>query len=65
MFTNPSRAMEIACERQREMLAGAEQQSLVRRLRAESRTARHGKRPERRLRHARRAADGFRTAPQA
>jgi hypothetical protein len=65
MFTHPYVGSELARERQREMLAYAEQQRLFRRLRAESRAAPHAERPERRIRRVLRAAARLRTQLEA
>jgi hypothetical protein len=65
MFTHPSIASQLARDRQRDMLAYAEQQRPARRYRAESRTTRRAGRPGRRIRRALRAAAWPRTEPQA
>jgi len=65
MFTHPCIGSELARERQREILAYAEQQRRARRCRAESRATRHAKRRGRRIRRALRAATWPRTEPQA
>jgi hypothetical protein len=63
MFMNPYIGRELARERQREMLAHAERQRLVRRLHAESGTAQSHEWPGHRLRRALRAAARLRTLP--
>ena len=65
MLTHPSIVSELARDRQRDMLASAEQQRPARRCRAESRTTRYAQRPGRRIRRALRAAAWPRTEPQA
>jgi hypothetical protein len=52
MFTNSYFAAELDRERQREMLARAEDQRVARQLHARSRTAKSVERPRRRLRRA-------------
>jgi hypothetical protein len=52
MYTHPDIISQICSERQREMLATAEQQRLTRRLRAESRASRRTSRAEHPLRRA-------------
>jgi hypothetical protein len=56
MYTHPDIVTQICSERQREMLATAEQQRLTRRLRAESRASRPTRRAEHPLRRALRTA---------
>lgn len=63
MFVNPYISRELARERQRDMLAHARHQRLVRQLRAGSRTTRHREQPWQRLRRALRAATGLRATP--
>jgi len=65
MFTNPYLSTQLARERQREMLAHADQQRLARRLHAESRAIRQAERPERRIRRALRKAARLRTELRA
>jgi len=62
MFTNPYLGMEIARERQRELLAAAEQQRLVRQLRAMARASRQADRTKQHLGHAGRAIARLRAA---
>jgi hypothetical protein len=62
MLTHPSILSELAPDRQRQMLASAEQQRPARRYRAESRATRYA---GRRIRRALRAATWPRTVPQA
>jgi hypothetical protein len=64
MFMNPYISRELARERQREMLAQARYQRLIRRLHAGSGTAQPREQPWQRLRRAVRAAAGLRAAPQ-
>jgi hypothetical protein len=52
MITHPHLGGQIASDRQREMLATAERQRLVRELRAQPRASRHAGRTVRRLRQA-------------
>jgi hypothetical protein len=56
MYTHPDIISQICRDRQREMLATAEQQRLTRRLRAESRAARRASRAGHPLRRALRTA---------
>ena len=56
MYTHPDIVRRIGSERQRDMLAAAEQQSLTRRLRAKSRASRTTSRAEHPLRRALRTA---------
>ena len=60
MYTHPHISSQIACERQRDKLARAEQQRLARQLLTLSRAARQGEPPARRLSGALRPA-GLRT----
>ena len=64
MLTHPSIVGELARDRQRDMLASAEQQRPARRYPAESRATRRVGRPGRRIRRALRAAAWPRTEPQ-
>ena len=50
MIIHPHLSGQIASDRQREKLATAERQRLVRELRAQARTSRHADRSTRRLR---------------
>ncbi len=61
MCTNPYLSSELARERQREMLARAEQQRLVRQLRAQHRESQQGQRSYRRIHRALRPAFWLRT----
>ena len=56
MYTHPDIVRRIGSERQRQMLAAAEQQRLTRRLRAESRASQPARRAEHPLRRALRTA---------
>jgi hypothetical protein len=58
MYTNP----QISGERQRDMLARADQQRLVRRFRSKSAAGRRAETPERHLGRARRMMARLRTA---
>ncbi len=49
MFTHPSIGSQLALERQREMLAQAGRQRLVRQLREHARTSQRAERPGRRI----------------
>ena len=61
MFTNPYISIELAKERQREMLAHAEQQRRARPLVALAGASRQAQRAERRMNHALRKAVRLRT----
>jgi GAF domain-containing protein len=50
MFVHPHLSGQVARERQRDMLATAEQQRLIRQLRAASRESRHAATPGHRVR---------------
>jgi hypothetical protein len=63
MFTHPYIGSQIARERQREMLAQADQQRLVRQARESARGSRRAEGTERRLRRTLRTA--LRLRPQA
>ena len=52
MFTNSYFTAELGRDRQREMLARAENQRMARQFRAQSRAAKSAGRPSRRLRRA-------------
>ena len=64
MLVHPYISRELARERQRDMLAHARHQRLVRELRAGSGTPPRREQPWQRLRHALRAAAGLHVAPQ-
>jgi hypothetical protein len=65
MFTHPYFASQLARERERDMLAQADQQRLARQLRDLARTSRQAGRTERRTRYrARRAAARLRAGLQ-
>ena len=63
MFMNPYISTELARERQREMLAHAGHQRLLRPWHAGPGTAQNGERPGRRLRRALRATAWLRAIP--
>jgi hypothetical protein len=65
MFIHPYMSSQLARERQRDMLAQADQHRLARELREHARASRRVERAERRLRHALRAALRLQTDVQA
>ena len=63
MYTHPHLSYQIASDRHREMLAGAEQQRLARQLRAQARASRLSGRAAERLRRSLRIAVRHTTIP--